>query len=379
MKIKKYAGKIIPIIYLSCCLVIALTPNTHKEDKSITERKNHPETQLKYAEEDELSVYEDQLEDAVWKLPLEHDGITSIIVMKDGKVYSEHYYNGAEQNSLLEVHSCTKAVIALCTGIAIDQGFIRSEKESYINLFNNLEIPSVSKGMENVTIENLLSMSSGINWVKYSNSFWTKIKIIKNGLSYGLNLIPTAPVIHEPGSYFFYDSNESRSLLAMVAYASGLSDIEFAKKYLFDKLEIYDFIWPYNDSGILPGSKDLFLSSKDLAKIGQLILDKGNYNGQQIVSEQWIEKMLTPVMFSVPCEDIQPKDKVNYSYYLWNTNYNGHEINFAYGKGGQYIFLVPDMNICLVTSAIDKVRSDSFREIIYQVIDVFSEEGADYE
>ncbi len=365
--------KIIPLLYIVCCLAIAFTPNIHKE-RNIKDNELEfeiPETELEYADDEELEKYEEELENMSSDIPNEHDGITSLIIMKDGKVYSESYYNGNDQSSLFEIHSCTKTVIALCTGIAIDEGFIKSEKVPFIDLFNNLELTHISEGFDKISVENMLTMSSGINWEQYSNSFLVKIKIIKNGLDYGLNVIPSARILFEPGTYFSYDSNESRSLMAMVAFSSGLSDIDFVKKYVFDKLEIYDFMWPYNDSGLLPGSKDLYLCSRDLAKLGQLILDKGSYKGKQVVSEQWIEKMLSPIVFDIPCEDIIPKDNLNYSYFLWNTEYNNHNISFAYGRGGQYIFIVPDMNLCVVTSAIDKVRTDSFREIIYQVIDIF--------
>ena len=214
-------------------------------------------------------------------------------------------------------------------------------------------------------------MSSGINWDKYVSSWKVKSAIIENGLNYGLNLIPSAEILHEPGTFFHYDSNESRSVMALVAYNAGMEDCDFAQKYLFDKLEISDFLWPYNDSGLLPGGKDLFVSSRDLWKIGQLILNKGIYNGEQIVSEEWIEKMLTPIRVGVPAEDILPADEVDYSFYMWHIQYDGIDIHYAYGRGGQCVYLVPQYNICVVTTAIDKERDDNFRQIIFRVIDIY--------
>lgn len=369
MKEKKLFG-FLKILYLACCLLIAFTPNVMvkmEDDKSKT-------TMVEMADASERDRYKDAFQYLEENELSKHEGITSVLIAKDGKVYYEKYFNGNNEDSIFEIHSCTKTVIALLTGIAHDQGMISDEKSKYIDMFDGLEGSKISDGMEDVTIENMLSMSSGINWDKYSSSWMTKISILKNGMDYGLNMIPSASVLYTPGTHFYYNSNESRSLMAMVAYNSGMEDLEFAEKYLFSKLEIDDYLWPYDDSGLLPGGKDLFLSSRDLLKIGQLLLDKGRYKGEQIVSEEWVDKMLTPIVEGVPAEDILPADTLNYSFYMWHLQYKNIDINYAYGRGGQCIYLVPEYNICVVTSAIDKERSDSFRNIVYDVIDIYQGE-----
>lgn len=365
---KKILFRAVKFIYLLCCLSIIVFPNDLKRKN--TKYESLPKTELDMASDEEKEIYKNELDSLGNTVIKQHEGLTSLLVMKDGKLYLERYYNGNDKDTLFEVHSCTKTVIAILTGISYDQGMIGDENTSFLNLFHDLKLPEVKDGFKNIRLKDMLSMSSGINWDQYSGSFKIKMNIIANGIDYGLNLIPGANIIHKPGTNFNYDSNESRSLMAMVAYNSGMEDIDFLDKYLFGKLEIYNYMWPYNSSGLLSGGMDLFLCSRDLAKIGQLLLDKGVYKGEQIVASQWVEKMLAVTLENVECEDIKPQDILDYGYYMWHTKYKGYDVNFAYGKGGQYIFIVPKLNICVVTSAIDKDRYDNFRQIAYQVVDI---------
>lgn len=363
--------KVVKVIYLVCCLVVAFTPNILTDDSVYGEKAQTQITWIDTGNESDEKRYDKQFKSLEQHELSKHEGLTSTIISVDGKVIYEKYFNGNDESSTFEIHSCTKTIIAILTGIAHDQKMMGDEKSKYIDMFQGLDVPEVSDGFEDITIEDMLSMSSGINWDKYSNLWSTKISIIRNGLDYGRNTIPSAALAHRHGEHFNYNSNESRSLMAMVAYKSGMEDYEFAEKYLFNKLGIKDYLWPYNDSGLLPGGKDLFLSARDMWKVGQLLLDKGVYEGQQIISQEWIDKMLTPVKKDVPAEDILPVDRLDYGYYMWHTTYKDVDVNYAYGRGGQCIFLVPQYDICVVTSAIDKERNDSFRNIVYDVIDIY--------
>lgn len=369
---KQLLSKIITLIYLLCCLAIIVIPNDIGEKVKtggLTQK-----THLPVASEEKRKDFENVLLDLGDRAAKQYEGLTSILILKDGEIYFEEYYNGNTEETLFEIHSCTKTIIALLAGIAQEQGILPSEDEPYMDLFKGLEIPYVTQGFEGILIRNMLTMSSGIHWDRYEESVKVKKDIVINGLDYGLNTIPGVELLDKPGEHFYYNSNESRSLMALIAYRADMEDIEFANKYLFNKLEIQDQIWPYNDSGLLPGGKDLYLCSRDLAKIGQLLLDEGKYKEEQVVPREWVQKMLTPSLKSVESEDIKPSDILNYGYYIWHTQYKEYDINFAYGRGGQYVFIVPELDICVVTSAIDKVRSEHFRDILYDVIDLFEGE-----
>lgn len=367
----KMVSKCVKMCYLICCLLIALTPNV----LAVSGRSNNTTTTiLENASDLEVEPFREELVALAHKAVTEHKGLTSLIVMKDGKVYLESYYNGNDESSIFEIHSCTKTVIALLTGIAIDNNFINDEESPFIDMFHGLNVKMTDDRFQDIKIKDMLSMSSGINWDKYSSSLKNRMEIITNGYDYGLALISGAEMKDIPGNTFCYDSNESRSLMAMVAYNAGVSDVEFVEEYLFHKLEISDYLWPYNDSGLLPGGKDLFVSARDMAKIGQMLLDKGSYKGEQIVSEKWVEKIFQIRQYDVLAEDIEPADSLDYCFYIWHTRYKERDVFFAYGRGGQYIFMIPEQNILVVTSAIDKVRTDNFREIAFEVMDIFMNE-----
>lgn len=364
-------SKALKIFYLGCLIAIILTPNVIGSQLSDT----YEATKWSLAEEKKESELDPCFEQLGERMIKEHKGLTSLIVMKDGQVYLEEYYNGSDASSTFEIHSCTKTVIAILTGIAVDQGYIQDENSTFLDLFQGFEGLEATEGFENILLKDMLSMSSGIYWDKYAGLLENKINVILNGDEQGLRQLTKAPIASLPGEVFNYDSNESRALMAMVAYNCGMEDVSLAEEYLFSKLHISDYIWPYNDTGLVRGGRDIYCSARDLAKIGQLLLQEGSYEGNQIVSKEWVKKMFTVRMEDVEAEDIEPPDKLDYCFYIWHMVHEGQDIYFAYGRGGQYIFMVPEKQIVVVTSSIDKERTDNYREILYEVIEIFGEEN----
>ena len=269
----------------------------------------------------------------------EYGELNSVLVIRNGKIILEDYLGGFSINDLHALKSCTKSIASLLIGIAIDKGYIKSVDTKILDFFpgyKNLKASDWGK----ITLRNILTMSSGIDW---NDELDRKIH------SQGDNIIKTIfsrNIKNKPGTVFEYKSADVDLTAGIIKKATGMYADEFADKYLFKPLGINNYDWSSNKQNgnpLMDGS--LTLRPRDMAKIGMLILNKGKWNGKQIVSKKWIEES-TKEYFKV--------DPIfNYGYLWWLGNSQavpGTKVILASGWGSQFIFIVPKLNLVAVTT-----------------------------
>jgi len=270
--------------------------------------------------------------------------IHSVLLVKSDKIIIEEYFNGQVADQKHDLRSATKSIKSILLGIAIDKGFIDSVNDP-ISKYLKSPIPNknLDQRKEKITIKHLLTMSSGLDcndWNKKSQGQEDKVYKKKDWLQYTLNL----PMVNEPGTVSNYCSMGVVLLAEIISQASGMTIDKFAEQYLFNPLDINNVFWGHtSDKKIIPSGKRLYMTSRDMAKIGQLILNKGKWNEKQIVSQKWIE------------ESTMPKTKiaeVDYGYLWWNIPFKTNEKVFisksALGNGGQYIMVLPEFEMVAV-------------------------------
>ena len=270
--------------------------------------------------------------------------IHSVLLVKSDKIIIEEYFNGQVADQKHDLRSATKSIKSILLGIAIDKGFIDSVNDP-ISKYLKRPIPNknLDQRKEKITIKHLLTMSSGLDcndWNKKSQGQEDKVYKKKDWLQYTLNL----PMVNEPGTVSNYCSMGVVLLAEIISQASGMTIDKFAEQYLFNPLDINNVFWGHtSDKKIIPSGKRLYMTSRDMAKIGQLILNKGKWNEKQIVSQKWIE------------ESTMPKTKiteVDYGYLWWNIPFKTNEKVFisksALGNGGQYIMVLPEFEMVAV-------------------------------
>ncbi|MEO9891886.1 serine hydrolase [Aurantibacter sp.] len=289
----------------------------------------------------------------------------SVLLIKNGELIIEEYFNGAATNLPHDLRSTTKSIRSILMGIAIDKGFIENVNDP---IFKYLKSPTPLKNLDNrkseITIKQLLTMSSGLDcndWNKSSKGQEDKVYKKKDWLQYTLDL----PVINEPGSVSNYCSMGAILIAEIISQASGITIAEFAQKYLFNPLQITNINWGHTtNKKIISSGKRLYMTSRDMAKIGQLILNKGSWKGNQIISENWVEEATTP------------KTKItgiDYGYFWWNIPFkvkNNHIISkVATGNGGQYIMIFPELELVAVfTGSVYNSQEDKVPFAIMQDI-----------
>ncbi len=266
----------------------------------------------------------------------------SLIVYQDGQIINEDYYPEGDSISPRDVRSVTKSVVSTLIGIAIDKGFIQSENQKIGDFLSPL-VDHIDEAKANITIGNLLSMSSGLE-----GNDLTSVPEYENWRQAGnqLQYTMSKPLICQPGDVFIYNSGASHLLSIILTRATGMSTLEFAKIYLFQPLHIKDHSWEQDQQGYYNGSAGLFLTPHDMLKIGQLYMNKGMYRSIRIVSESWINKASS---FKIGTNNIEPFAP-GYGYLWWIGNTQGHDYYFANGYGGQFIVVTPDINLIVVAT-----------------------------
>jgi CubicO group peptidase (beta-lactamase class C family) len=269
--------------------------------------------------------------------------VESIIVYSEGRIRFEKYYNGYKKDSLHQIQSQTKSIVALLAGIAIDKGFIRDENEKVSGYFPEYFNDS-DKLKSSVTIRDLLTMSAGFRWEEMlplndpgndnMNMFNSN-----NWLNYALS----RPMIREPFTEFKYNSGCPMIIGGIIEKASKMKLEEFAIKYLFEPLKIQEFIWLKDSTGFCHAGGGLFMKPIDIVKIGMLVMNKGKWENKQLISELWINKVITPYLLT-------SFDVSSYGFFWWirdmKTNHDRTiKVLSAEGAGGQKLYIFPEYDL----------------------------------
>jgi CubicO group peptidase (beta-lactamase class C family) len=287
--------------------------------------------------------------------------IHSVVVVRHGRPLFEHYRAGEDEcwgeplgnvahgpDSKHDLRSVTKSVISLLFGIVLDRKLIRDIDEAIIDLFpqySDLRTPEKQR----ISLRHLLTMSAGLKWNE--NVPFTDPKNSAMGMLGAADRCRYAleqPVVAPGGQVWNYNSGCSLLLEAALARAADGALDDVAREFRLEPLGISDFAWTKNfKSGILEWG-GLRLCSRDLAKIGQLVLNGGNWNGQQIVSQKWVKESTAA--------HIGPAHLTYFYGYQWwpgRSLVEGREVPWmcAMGHGGQRIFAVPALDLVAVVTA----------------------------
>ena len=278
--------------------------------------------------------------------------ITSVVVAHKGQAIFEKYYRKNDVNSKHNTRSVTKTMASLLTGIALDKGHIKSEKDKIFDyLQHKLPVKNPDKRKEEITIEDLLTMSSIVECNddnRYSRGNEERMYIIEDWAQFYLDLpvysYPWGPKPEDrPYGRAFSYCTAGAALVAEVLQNAIKSDlVEFAQKNLFEPLAIKEYTLHYSPHKILNTAGGSEYRSRDLLKLIQLCLNKGQWNGKQVISSSWIEKATTT---KTNAYDAQ------YGYLLWLKNFGKdkkYKAFFMSGNGGNKVWACPELDLTLV-------------------------------
>ena len=282
----------------------------------------------------------------------EGQDLHSIMVVKDGNVVLEKWMSKGKENEPHILNSVSKTFTSMAVGLAVSEGKI-SIDEKLVDIFPEHCPEKPSEFLKEITVEHLLTMTCGHSTdPTYSSRTNMETSWIK--------LFMEHPVTHKPGTNYCYNSLGTYVLSAIVQKRTGQKVVDYLFPRLFRPLGINNVSWAESPEGINTGGWGLFLKTEDLAKMGLMILQKGQFNDKQVVPAEWIEAASAAQVPCVPAgltsddaaklaEFAKESDWLQgYGYQMWRCRYNAFR---ADGANGQYIIMIPEKNAVVVTTA----------------------------
>jgi len=299
--------------------------------------------------------------------------VAMLFIRNDSIIY-ERYDKGYERESLVTTFSLVKSFISLLVGIAIEEGYIGSVNDPIAKYIPEL---AKKKNFNQITIEHLLTMKSGIKQAKNpALPFSQQLKFY-----YGKNLngyIKKLKVKYEPGTFYRYAHVSSTQLLGMVLeHATEKSIDEYLQEKIWSKIGTEsDGLWSLDKkNGTIKAFCCFNAKAHDFAKFGRLVLNRGNWDGQQIVPEAWVDKILDVDTTDNRWLKFSKMNDRDYQRYHWWMGTKGHGDYKASGLFGQYVHLFPKENIIMITFSDRKGIKEGYYEVdmYYQILEQIKE------
>ncbi|HEX7809736.1 MAG TPA: serine hydrolase, partial [Thermoanaerobaculia bacterium] len=292
----------------------------------------------------------------------EYKKVTSVVVLQNGATVFAADFNGATPETLHNTRSTTKTVAAMLAGIAIDQKKLPSVQAPAFAYFADRQpVANPDPRKAKITVEDLLTMSSMLECNddnQFSAGNEERMYLIEDWTRFTLDLpirgfpawIPK-PQDSPHGRSFSYCTAGVFLLGRILERATKEKVDAFADKNLFEPLGIVYGEWQYSPLGDAQTGGGLSLRSRDLAKLGQLYLDRGVAGGKRVISEAWIEASTTP--------KAQVEDDIEYGYLLWLRAYGGHRAFGMFGNGGNRVVVIPDLKLVVVVTTTNFNQRDA--------------------
>ena len=266
----------------------------------------------------------------------------SFMILRHGKVVSEGWWNPYRNDLKHTLYSTSKSFTASAIGFAVNEGKL-TVNDKVISFFPE-DLPTViSPNLAELKVKDLLSMSVG-----HEKEPSTIVATSNNWVRDFLN----TPIKYQPGTKFLYNSPATYMLSAIVQKVTGQKVIDYLKPRLFDPLGINGMDWEIDPKGINTGGWGLRLKTEDMAKFGQLFLQKGKWNGKQILPASWVEEASTMKIMQDPNANQARKDSSDwlqgYCYQMWRCRNNGFR---ADGANGQFIIVLPEKDAVIAITA----------------------------
>lgn len=263
--------------------------------------------------------------------------LRSLLVSVGGDLVEEHYFNGATDRSLANLKSASKTLISILIGIAIDRGHLAGVEQQIAPLFPD-EFSDASSLKKSITLGDLLSMRSGLETT--SNRNYGRWVQSRNWISH----ILSRPMVDVPGGQMIYSSGNTHLLSAILTRTTGMNTLDFARRYMARPLGVSLPAWPQDPQGIYFGGNDMLLTPRAMIKVGDLYRCGGVVDGLQVVSRSWVYESWIP-------RTVSRYSRRQYGYGWWIRLLNGHPTYYAWGYGGQYIYVIPDLDAVIVVTS----------------------------
>src|SRR6056297_1338968 len=283
--------------------------------------------------------------------------ISSLVIFQNGEILEEQYFGRMNANRTHNIKSASKSILSILVGIAIEEGYLEGVDQQIGEFFPDYFASNPDSAKMAITIGNLLTMRSGL--ASTSRGSYGRWVISDNWIEYKLD----RPMTGRPGIDRNYSTGNTHLLSVILTRATGMSTRAFANRYLFNPMDIELGGWDRDPQGFYLGGNNMALRPRDMVKVGKLMMAMGEFEGKQLISPDWIVESVTPVTGRRP-------GVINYGYLWFRRQSAGLEMVYAYGNGGQYILIVPEIEaVIAVTTSNGASGTRSYRRELFRLID----------
>lgn len=273
--------------------------------------------------------------------------IHSLLVIKNGRLVAEKYFNGGAKDRKDRLQSVTKSYTSALVGIALEQGYITSVDQKMMEFFPELSGNISDTRKEQITIRQMLQMRAGYPWEESTPELF---EMLYHG--FWPSLLVSVPLVSDPGTKYEYSNLTAHLLGVIVSRATGTDLRSFAQENLFGPLDVEVGDWITDWEGNYNGHGDIHFNARDAARFGLLYLNGGEYQGRQLVPADWVRDSLQSYSENAWTIKIGDNYKdTGYGYQWWSATAGDIRFNYAWGHGGQQIALVDDMDMVIAVTA----------------------------
>lgn len=341
-------------IFVLLLVILPCTQSNASDDidtKSIISQEDPPywpTDSWRYSTPQEQGMSNDTLNEMMDFIEEQGYPIHSVLVIRNGyAVFEEYPHEYYSANHLTLLHSVTKSFASTLIGIAIQQGLLQGVNETVLSFFPEYTIANPDPLKDEMTIEDLLTMTPGFEWDEWSYAY----EDAENNTLRAMIESPDAvqyvldkPMVYTPRTHWVYNGGASLLLGAIIQHISNLTTYEFAQQYLFEPLGFGFSTWYATSGGWCNTFGGLRLTTRDIAKLGFLYLNNGTWNDTQILPSYFVSNATKPIDLNNPLGA-----SFGYGWHWWTRSDLG--IYFAYGRYGQKIMVAPEHDLVVAFTA----------------------------
>lgn len=326
------------IVFLPACRSeTEIQPTAASNPTPMSQTAYYPASEWRVSTPEEQGFDAEILDKMLEKLERQSSTVDNITIIRHGYKILDASFRLYQADEPHLLYSCTKSVVSALVGIAIQQEYIESVYVPLMELFPDREIQNLNKSKQMMTLKHLLTMSSGFECRDSYLYEWVGLDEMMRSDDWVQHVLDL-PMEYAPGTHFEYCNGVTNLLSAIVQESTGMHTAAFAEAYLFGPLGIEAYTWGEDPSGIPLGYSELYLKPSDMARIGYLYLQGGTWEGEQIVSSEWVTASTTE---QIAADTLQ--DGYGYQWWIDDAGYYA-----AVGYRGQFIFVLPEYDMVVV-------------------------------
>ena len=267
----------------------------------------------------------------------EIENLHSLLVIRHGKLAGEAYYGGYDASMGNCLKSVSKSILSALYGLAIEDGHVRGLEQPASAHLPEYFAAATDPRLGGISVYNLLTMTGGLEWTDPTHIGPMNVS------GDWLRFITTRPFTSEPGARWNYSTGLTHAASAFLTEATGEATHEYASERLFEPLGISATRWDHDTAGYDFGGAEVWMRPRDMARFGELYLRGGELDGERILDERWVNASKR--------EHASASGGHTYGYWWWRREFAGHPTYFAWGYGGQFIFVVEDLDMVVVATS----------------------------